>query len=451
THAPEPGPGARTEGPRSRRRPRGRGSRALFAWEEHPSSRRHPPAARVLAVRAARHRRDRSLPDRAANGSLEAHGSGRRETRTDSRAGGPGAAELDRGGPEPAPAGGVRLRPLPAGVVPALRPARAAPLREPVRRLGAGRRQDVRLDARVVAPRDRIGHQPLLLPRHLVPRRDRPGLAHRHPRAEPRDGAGDRRARTHRGRERADRSVTGARGPRRLPARQAPDVPLLGVVRRRVAVRVRHVRDRPAPRTHQPVSGVRRAARRLPVRATPGGLDRQEGVRLAVRAGAARAVLDLQRGVRDRDCVRRPRAGRRVPARVARGPAGARPDGEGGRRGVRDRGRRAVSADLLSYVVPPTTVLIGASRFESLNRHLASNASEDGAYLGPALIGLVVTLALAARHDRSIRLLLLFAAVVALASLGPELHVDGRAILPLPWAIAAHVPLLRFALPQRFT
>jgi hypothetical protein len=109
------------------------------------------------------------------------------------------------------------------------------------------------------------------------------------------------------------------------------------------------------------------------------------------------------------------------------------------------------SADLLSYVVPPTTVLMGGSRFASLTGHLASNASEDGAYLGPGLVGLVVTLALAARHDRSIRLLLLFAAVVALASLGPELHVDGRAILPLPWAIAAHVPLLRFALPQRFT
>ncbi len=109
------------------------------------------------------------------------------------------------------------------------------------------------------------------------------------------------------------------------------------------------------------------------------------------------------------------------------------------------------SSDVLSFVVPSPNAWIGGAHVPPLFRGIGPNPSEDGAYLGPGIVGLLVVLGLAARRDRALRLLLLFAAVAAVASLGPELHVAGRAVLPLPWAVAEHVPLLRFALPERFT
>src|SRR5581483_4979621 len=104
------------------------------------ADRRAPALAPVRA--ATQLPATRSDPDRAANGSLEAYGFDRREvrTRTIPAVGSRGAAGLGRTGPEPGPAGASRLRFVLAGVVLALRPSRAAPLREPVRRLGTRRR-----------------------------------------------------------------------------------------------------------------------------------------------------------------------------------------------------------------------------------------------------------------------------------------------------------------------
>lgn len=109
------------------------------------------------------------------------------------------------------------------------------------------------------------------------------------------------------------------------------------------------------------------------------------------------------------------------------------------------------SVDLLSFVVPRPSILLGGSAFARVTSRLPSNTSEDGAYLGAPLIALIVLCVARARRDRPMRLPLSFAAVAALAALGPELHVDGHPVAPLPWALATNLPLLRFALPQRFT
>ncbi|MGZ4125962.1 MAG: hypothetical protein ACXVQU_10450 [Actinomycetota bacterium] len=109
------------------------------------------------------------------------------------------------------------------------------------------------------------------------------------------------------------------------------------------------------------------------------------------------------------------------------------------------------SVDLLSFVLPRPGTLIGGRSLARVTRHFVSNTSEDGAYLSAPVLAIVALSAIRARRDRVSRLLLVFAGIAAVAALGPELHVDGRPVLPLPWAIAAHLPLLRFALPQRFT
>jgi hypothetical protein len=109
------------------------------------------------------------------------------------------------------------------------------------------------------------------------------------------------------------------------------------------------------------------------------------------------------------------------------------------------------SVDLLSFAIPRPGTLIGGQSFARVTRHFVSNTSEDGGYLSAPVLAIVALSAIRARRDRVSRLLLAFAGIAAVAALGPELHVEGRPTLPLPWAIASHLPLLRYALPQRFT
>jgi hypothetical protein len=109
------------------------------------------------------------------------------------------------------------------------------------------------------------------------------------------------------------------------------------------------------------------------------------------------------------------------------------------------------SVDLLSFLVPRPGTLVGGASVARFTARFPSNTSEDGAYLSAPVIAILVLCGRHARRDRTTRLLLLFALAAAVASLGPELHVAGRPIAPLPWAVAGHLPLLRYALPQRFT
>jgi len=95
-------------------------------------------------------------------------------------------------------------------------------------------------------------------------------------------------------------------------------------------------------------------------------------------------------------------------------------------------------SDLLAFAIP--------SRFI----HFTGNASENDAYVGlPLLIVFAAGLAVGWRRPK-IRWAGSMALIVAILSLGPHLHVDGR-ITPigLPWAAIAELPLLGSALPAR--
>jgi hypothetical protein len=109
------------------------------------------------------------------------------------------------------------------------------------------------------------------------------------------------------------------------------------------------------------------------------------------------------------------------------------------------------SVDLLSYLIPRTTTLIGGSHFASFTSSFRSNTSEDGAYLTPLLLVTLGVVLATGWRDRVIRLLFAFTGVAALLSFGGSLQIHGRRTVPLPWWIFERVPVLKDALPERFT
>jgi hypothetical protein len=107
------------------------------------------------------------------------------------------------------------------------------------------------------------------------------------------------------------------------------------------------------------------------------------------------------------------------------------------------------SNDLLAFGVP-TPVLLGGKLFAATSGEFRDVWSEMSGYLGPGA-WLIVAL-FAGRYWRRDfgRLLLLILGLIAVASLGPILHVAGIPRLRLPWLLAEKLPLLNLALPGRF-
>ena len=109
------------------------------------------------------------------------------------------------------------------------------------------------------------------------------------------------------------------------------------------------------------------------------------------------------------------------------------------------------SVDLLSFLVPRTTTLIGGAHFARLTGSFRSNTSEDGAYVTPALLAVLIAVIVTSWRDKVMRLLVVFTAIAALLALGGHLEIHGRRTILLPWWIFERIPVLRDALPERFT
>ena len=108
------------------------------------------------------------------------------------------------------------------------------------------------------------------------------------------------------------------------------------------------------------------------------------------------------------------------------------------------------SVDLLSYLLPRSPTWLGAGSFLETTRRFSGLAQDDTAYLGPAFLAIVVLFAWFGRRSRWTWMLIAFIAVAVVFSLGPTLHVGGRAIIAMPGALLAHLPLLSSVLPERF-
>jgi len=106
--------------------------------------------------------------------------------------------------------------------------------------------------------------------------------------------------------------------------------------------------------------------------------------------------------------------------------------------------------DLVNLVVPTRLLLLAPSVATRLTAHLTAGLAESGGYLGLPLIVLLLWGGVVRRRDPWARALLLALLVVAVASLGPTLHVAGRSTgVPLPWRLVQGWPLVSNVLPAR--
>jgi hypothetical protein len=108
------------------------------------------------------------------------------------------------------------------------------------------------------------------------------------------------------------------------------------------------------------------------------------------------------------------------------------------------------TSDLLNFVIPTPLTLVGGAALEPITRAFSGNYGEEGAYLGVPLLLVVALFAQSHWRRPGGKLLLYLLGTIALASLGPTLHIAGHRIAPLPWTLVLRIPVLNNALPGRF-
>ncbi len=111
---------------------------------------------------------------------------------------------------------------------------------------------------------------------------------------------------------------------------------------------------------------------------------------------------------------------------------------------------KTFSTDLLNFVIP-TGMTIGGPLTLGISSHFVGNFYEDGAYLG---IPMILLIGIAMKRLWAlpwIRILIYTMSIIAVCSFGPVLHVDGKTTVAMPWTLMMHIPLIRDALPARFS
>ena len=111
-----------------------------------------------------------------------------------------------------------------------------------------------------------------------------------------------------------------------------------------------------------------------------------------------------------------------------------------------------LSADLLNFIIPTSLTGLGGSLFQNISFRFTSNAAEEGAYLGVILVLITTFSIFENMKERWGKPLLFVTVFVFVSSLGPYLHINGVTTrIPLIWKLFTHVPVLKHALPIRFT
>ncbi len=109
------------------------------------------------------------------------------------------------------------------------------------------------------------------------------------------------------------------------------------------------------------------------------------------------------------------------------------------------------SADLLAFVIPTEALMLGTGAAAATVTHtFQAHLSENGAYLGIAVIIFVEVFRRRYWREPIGKFLTILFVVLAIATMGPSLHVAGRPGIWMPWAIVDRLPLLSIALPIRF-
>jgi len=109
------------------------------------------------------------------------------------------------------------------------------------------------------------------------------------------------------------------------------------------------------------------------------------------------------------------------------------------------------ASDLLAFVIPAPTLLISRPpMLNSVAMRLSGGFVEDTAYIGIPMLLIAIDYGWANRVRPLARLMILALIVIALASLGPILHVAGTESIPLPWALINRLPIIDKMLTGRF-
>ncbi len=110
------------------------------------------------------------------------------------------------------------------------------------------------------------------------------------------------------------------------------------------------------------------------------------------------------------------------------------------------------SADALNFLVPTAVTRLGAAYVASIAGRFAGGLGEQTAYLGLPVILILTALFARRLAEPALRGLLAMLLLLASWRRGPRLWMDWvQTGIWLPWSLADHVPLLRGALPGRFT
>ena len=105
--------------------------------------------------------------------------------------------------------------------------------------------------------------------------------------------------------------------------------------------------------------------------------------------------------------------------------------------------------DLLRFVLPRDSQVIGGAWLESVAARHTDPASGGSSFLGIGVIAMLVGFGITERHRRGTWGLLAFVGSAAVLSMGPSLWIAGHRLMPLPAAILVRAPLLRQAIPGR--
>ena len=107
--------------------------------------------------------------------------------------------------------------------------------------------------------------------------------------------------------------------------------------------------------------------------------------------------------------------------------------------------------DVYNFVVPTQVMLLAPSSAVQLSLKWTGDIAEANAYIGLPLLALLAFVAVTYRNSGVIRWAALEAAVAAILSLGPHLHIGGNIHfhIPLPWLLIQRLPFFENVLPSR--
>jgi hypothetical protein len=106
--------------------------------------------------------------------------------------------------------------------------------------------------------------------------------------------------------------------------------------------------------------------------------------------------------------------------------------------------------DGLNFVVPTNLTAFAHDRFLSVTGDFSGNLSEQVGYLGVPVLASLIAFGATQWRRAATKVVLIAGTIPAIASLGPKLRISGNETIPLLWKPMTHVPLAKFALPDRF-